>query len=566
MLSLIRKLFGDNAERALDTSQIEGQAPPIAPSPPLSEAGTRAMVGQLRRELAEHPSKGLTPATLYEILEGAERGDLQRQHELASDMEEKDPQIQSDLGKRKLAAAELDWEIVAPEGASRIERKATDQASECLSGLEVEDLLIDLGDGILHGWCNLELTWDREGETRVVRQPIHRPHGWFRLHSEDQGRLMLRDGTLNGADLWPLGWVQHIHKAKSGYPARIGLLRTLCWPYLFQNYALGDLAELLELMGIPARLGYYPTSATPEQKATLLRAVTALGHRAAGIIPDGMRIEYLAAANTTHDLYSTMLEWCERSKSKAILGGTLTTGTDQGSGAYALGAVHERGLLSLVNSDCRQYAGSIRRYLLWPMAALNYGITDLRRTPRFVLDTSEPDDYKLLSDALPVFVDLGARIPVSWLHDRTRIPEAEESEPILRRSAPDSGAAIGSPGGGVPAPASGSAGGGVPAPEPAPTPPAALKADLAPPDSAQALIDAEGNRDPGYQGIMERMLAPILAALDEGLTPEEILARLDEWYPMLDDDTLTELLTRGMAAADAIGRLELQDEGAARAH
>lgn len=553
MISLLRKLFGRGAEQALASSQIEGQGPEI---PPLPETSARALVGQLRRELAEHPSKGLTPAKLYDLLEAAEAGDLGGQHELAADMEEKDPQIQSDLGKRKLAAAELEWDIVPPDGADRAERKAADQATECFDGLEVEDLLIDLGDGILHGWANLELTWDREGETRFARQPVHRPHGWFRLHPDDQNRLMLRDGSATGAGLWPLGWILHTHKAKSGYPARLGLLRTLCWPYLFQNYALGDLAELLELMGIPARLGYYPTNAKPDEKATLLRAVTALGHRAAGIIPEGMRIEYLAAANTQGDLYSTMLTWCERSKSKAILGGTLTTGTDAGSGAYALGRVHERGLQSLVASDCRQYAGSIRRYLLWPMAVVNFGVTDLRRAPRFVLDTSEPDDYKQLSEALPVFVDLGARIPVSWLHERTRIPEAAGDEPILQRAAPAGSVGAGSPAlpgrgeGAAPTAPGDSAG------KPAPT--EALKAVTGRAVSFQAQIDAEGRSDPGYQAIMEQMLAPILSALDEGLTPEEILARLDEWYPLLDDGALTDLLERGIAAAEAMGRIEVE--------
>ena len=61
---------------------------------------------------------------------------------------------------------------------------------------------------------------------------------------------------------------------------------------------------------------------------------------------------------------------------------------------------------------------------------------------------------------------------------------------------------------------------------------------------------------------MEALLAPILEALEEGLAPEEILARLDEWYPRMDDAGLTALLERGIAAAEAIGRLEAAAEGA----
>ncbi|WP_156182828.1 hypothetical protein [Marinobacter subterrani] len=35
----------------------------------------------------------------------------------------------------------------------------------------------------------------------------------------------------------------------------------------------------------------------------------------------------------------------------------------------------------------------------------------------------ETEDYKTLSESLPVFVDMGARIPTWWLHERTGIPE-----------------------------------------------------------------------------------------------------------------------------------------------
>lgn len=82
------------------------------------------------------------------------------------------------------------------------------------------------------------------------------------------------------------------------------------------------------------------------------------------------------------------------------------------------------------------------------------------------------------------------------------------------------------------------------------------------PIDGQALVDDELARDASaaQQAAMDRLLAPILTALADGLTPEEIMARMDEWYGQLDDGLLQELLTRGLAAADAIGRLEAQAE------
>ena len=229
-------------------------AKPSVKDPALNElqSDAEARVGQLKQEFANHPSKGLTPDKLHRILEAAEQGDLSAQSELFEDMEEKDPQIGADMAKRRQASAELEWQISAPDGANAAERKAADFCSEVFGGIEVEDLISDMGSAIGHGWANLELPWDREGNTRRICQPVFRPHSWFALDQHDQDVIVFKGLVNEEAQLWPLGWVQHRHKAKPGYVARTGLHRMLAWPYLFQNYALGDLAQLLEIYGLPA--------------------------------------------------------------------------------------------------------------------------------------------------------------------------------------------------------------------------------------------------------------------------------------------------------------------------
>src|SRR5699024_8553941 len=114
----------------------------------------------------------------------------------------------------------------------------------------------------------------------------------------------------------------------------------LAWPFLFKNYSVRDLAEFLEIYGLPMRLGTYPPGASDREKATLMRAVASIGHAAAGIIPEGMAIEFQEAATGASDPYVAMLDWCERTQSKIILGATLTSQADRGSNTNALGQVH----------------------------------------------------------------------------------------------------------------------------------------------------------------------------------------------------------------------------------
>ncbi|WP_413769374.1 DUF935 family protein, partial [Vibrio vulnificus] len=83
--------------------------------------------------------------------------------------------------------------------------------------------------------------------------------------------------------------------------------------------------------------GKYPEGATEKEKATLLRAVMSIGHNAGGIIPKGMDIEFQNAADGQSDPFMAMMTWCEKSQSKAILGGTLTSQADGKTSTNALG-------------------------------------------------------------------------------------------------------------------------------------------------------------------------------------------------------------------------------------
>ncbi|KTG26282.1 hypothetical protein AWR38_00505 [Idiomarina sp. WRN-38] len=519
-----------------------------ANSPALKEQQTNdARIGQLKREFAEHPTKGLTPARLYQILEAAEQGDLKAQSELFDDMEEKDPQIGADLGKRRQLAAEREWQIVPPDNASAQEKRATEHAIEVFSGLEVEDLILDLGTGIGHGWANLELSWQRDGALRYIEQPTLRPHSWFRLHPDDQNCITLRDNSATGAELWPLGWVQHRHRAKSGYVARMGLHRMLAWPYLFQNYALGDLAQLLEIYGLPARIGKYPRNATEREKATLLRAVVTLGQNAAGIIPEGMGIEFMEAAGkgASSDIFKTMMDWCERAKAKAILGGTLTSGTGEGTNTNALGNVHERGQMSLIRSDARQYAGSIRNAILWPMAALNFGIDKPQRAPRFYLDCGETEDLERLSKSLPTIVDMGVKVPMWWFHEKSGIPKAAEGEDVLMpKAAPNPFGAL-----------------RLPVSKP---PLAALRQAPTQPGQPSYYRDATLDRlDDQAQPIVDGWVAQVQQLVEQATSFEQLQEMIATAFDDLDESELADVMATAFEAANLAGRatvLEGQDE------
>ena len=167
------------------------------------------------------------------------------------DIEEKDGHIFSEMSKRKRAVIGLDWNIVPPPNSSESERKLAEEVDGWLNQMtDLEDMMFDL-------WTRSDTAspaWKSNGKTLVrygcPRHSIIVRRAWFKVNAMDEV-LLRKDGNPDGEKLWDLGWIVHKHRSRSGILARSGLMRTLVWPYLFKNYSVRDLAEFLEIYGLP---------------------------------------------------------------------------------------------------------------------------------------------------------------------------------------------------------------------------------------------------------------------------------------------------------------------------
>ena len=381
----------------------------------------------------EHPAIGLTPLKVHALLTQAEAGNMNAMLALFEDMEERDLHLLAEMSKRKRTVAKLDWSIKAPKNADAGEQKYTDAISELMGIIEnFEDIITDSLDAIGKGFSCHELHWVRDGNVWLIEDMEWHVPQRFIIDPFNQRELLLAGNGLGDDEpLWENAWLVHTHKAKSGYLVRGGLHRALVWSYVFKNYSVRDLAEFLEIYGLPLRLGTYPAGATDGEKLTLLRAVMEIGHRAAGIIPQGMMIDFKEAAKGSSDPFMDMIKWCEMSQSKAILGGTLTSQADGKSSTNALGKVHDETRLEIRDSDAKQLASSISRDVIGALMRINYPNVSPRRYPKFVFDLAETEDIGVYSEALPKLVGIGMQIPAPWAHKRLGIPMVSGDEPVL---------------------------------------------------------------------------------------------------------------------------------------
>jgi phage gp29-like protein len=506
----------------------------------------------LRSEFLASLTGGLTPAKLNHILANADAGDIGDMYRLFADIEDRDEHIHAELSKRRRALLGPQWSIMPGKGtgtAKNPDKRAmaiAEAVREQFDSIpDFEDMVLDLADGIGHGFAALEIEWGFDGRAHVPVGLHHRPQTWFQLlppqFGGDGNSLRLRDGSMEGLPLQPLGWVLHRHRSKSGWLARSGLFRVLVWTFLLKGYARGDFAEFLEIHGLPLRVGTYPTTATKEDKAALKRAIQAIGHDAAGIIPDGMLIDFKEAAKGSEKPFEAMLAHCERGQSKAILGGTLTSQADGKSSTNALGKIHDEVRRDIMASDARQIASTITQQLLMPLAVLNQGVSDPALLPWFKFDVSDPADLGELAEALPKLAEC-MRIPEAWAHEKAGIPLPEGDEPVLRVA----GQAQEPPLNGKP--------------KPAPLTAALTAGDGQAGFPDQDALEAATVPEATLQRIMEQLTGSLVTELKDGKTPDELLAALASHYPRMETRDMEELLARAMFVSEVWGRVSAQGE------
>ncbi|WP_233051956.1 DUF935 domain-containing protein [Motilimonas cestriensis] len=392
-----------------------------------------ARLAHLQHHYDEHPTSGLTPSRLANIMREAETGSLVSQMELAEDILEKDAHVYCEVDKRRKALLGIEWNITPPRNASAQEKADAELIQQMLEDSTIMDeAILEMADGIFKAFSCLEIKWAQFDGLHVVQGLDFRPQTWFQLNPLQRDELRLRDNSHLGAALQPFGWIKHEHKAKSGYLGRAALVRQVAWPFLFKNLSVRDLGEFLEIYGLPLRLGKYPSGASENEKSTLLRAVMSIGHNAGGIIPRGMELDFHEAAKGGAEPFEAMIAWCERSQSKAIVGGTLTSQADGKSSTNALGQVHNEVRQELRDSDLKQIAATLTRDLVYPLYVLNgRSYRSAHRIPRLEFDVTEPEDIKLLSESLPGLVSLGMQIPQEWAHDKLKIPVAQKGQAVL---------------------------------------------------------------------------------------------------------------------------------------
>ncbi|MBM4394371.1 MAG: DUF935 domain-containing protein [Deltaproteobacteria bacterium] len=485
-----------------------------------------------------YPSRGLTPERLAAILREADDGDVCRQSELFQEFEEKDAHLAAVLQTRKNAVIGLPRSVQPFDSEDPECVKDAELVTELLDQLDQEDLILDLMDAVGKGFSVCEILW-QTGERALPARVEWVPQQRFTW--DGSAVRLLTDGAPVAGEQIPANkFVIHRYKARSGSAARAGMLRVVSWMYLFKNYAVKDWVQYAEVFGMPLRLGKYEPGTSKEDIDKLLRTVVAIAANAAGVIPSNASIEFPAAGSATKgsaaDVFPALIEYCDRAISKAVLGQTLTTDAQSGSGTLA-GSAHNEVRRDLLEADAAAIAKTIQRDIIRPIVGFNRGWERTKRLPYLDIDTSEPEDQERTARTYGILVkDVGLRIGAGHVRERFGIPAPDADEELVGSAsaapAPPTGAAAlkaGRPAGAV-----------------------AHSAQI-PPEQAQVagLEDASiAEAAPAADGMTAAIERIVEAATDYDDLRDRVLAA----YADLDVSELSDVLARATFMAEMAGR------------
>lgn len=394
----------------------------------LAEELAAPTLGGVRNIWSESVLSGLTPIGMANTLKQAARGFPDQFFVLAEEMEERDLHYGSVLGTRKRAITGID-PIIVPASNSAQDVKIADAVRDMIKmpGF-VDDYLTDLLDALGKGYSVVETIWDRQAAEWQPQRFEWRDPRHFQIDQIDGRTIRMKDPShRDGIDLPPFKFSVHRPKLKSGLPIRGGLARLAAFAFLFKSYTLKDWMAFLEVYGMPLRVGRFGRGASHDDRRVLLQAVRDISTDAAAIIPKEMEIEFIeVSGGTGNGLFSAKAEYLDKQISKGVLGQTMST--DDGS-SRAQAEVHENVRYDIAKADARQTAVTVNRDMIRPFVDLNFG--PQKHYPTLVIQITENEDIKALSEVVSKLVDHGLEVSMSRVRQRIGFDAPEEGEKLL---------------------------------------------------------------------------------------------------------------------------------------
>ena len=455
------------------------------------------------------------------VLSGRGGGDLRIYEAVLSDWE-----VKSCLSQRQLAVTSAEWAVDAG-GDRPIDKAAADFQKQQLERIGWDNVTLLMHFGVFYGFSAAELIYKREGAAIVLDAVKVRNRRRFRFDKNAALRLITQSNMTEGV-LCELPYFWHFATGSdnSDEPYGTGLAHWLYWPVLFKRQGVKFWMQWLDKMAIGTALGKFGPNATPEEKATLLRAASALAGGAAAVtIPQGMAVELLKGANAGTPDYEALQDRMDAAIQKVILGQTAST---QGTA----GKLGNDDLQGEVRSDIIKADADLicESWNLGPARWITEWNFPGAAPPRVYRVTEPPEDLDARAARDGKVKQLGYKPTLEYV--QATYGDGWVEDPAAQRVVP--------PGDGQD--------------------PAAAFAEGTQPDAPARMVDQlERNLAPSTAEWVGKIRALTDQVLADGGTLKDLRDKLLDVYPRMSLDQYALALAEADAAANLVGRAAARD-------
>lgn len=326
---------------------------------------------------------------------------------------ERDPKAWEALQKRKLGLVSRNWRVQAAS-TSRRDISAAALVTAQLQNIAFDELTNNMLDATLKGISIGEVMWKRHGSEIVADEFLSVQPWLFRFVPQPASddfifarhgvRMVSLENMLTGQKVPARKFVIHRQGGKYNNPWGLGLGTRLFWPVFFKRQGIQFWLSFAERFGTPVPVGKYPNNATPTEKATLRQALRAFRQEAAIMMPQGMEVDLLEAAQSGIDTYERLCRYMDDQIAGIVLG--KSSGIGSGGALAASLNIENEMRLELIKGDADLLSDTLNRQLVrW---IVDYNMPDAAY-PHLVRVIEEPADKLALASTKKTLFDMGFR-------------------------------------------------------------------------------------------------------------------------------------------------------------
>ena len=427
----------------------------------------------------------------------------------------RDELVGSFVRRRKAAVARLDWKLSGDE----VDERVLDFVENWLvADVDVYKFCKDIMNAAFFGYQPIEIIWQK-GSQWLPSEIVAKPQEWFAFN--DDRELIFTENGLSQEPLPPYKFLCPRHEDDYLNPYGLGDLGLVFWLVTFKRGGLKFWVSFTEKYGAPWLIGKEPRSNTHSDTEKLLDALEALISNSVGTIPNDSSVEIHEASgkSSSVDAFDKLLKECKSGINIALLGQDQTTDkeTNHASASAGLEIADD-----IRDSDRRIVEAAFNELIEW-VVSLNFGDVVC---PKFELFENEEAGTKERAERDNMLSGAGVKFTSQYWKRTYGLEDGDIVE------------------------------------EDAITPTAADFAegwDGAETDAGLILDTLAPNAGPlNQQG--RDLTALLVQDLQRGETEDNILDRLAEQFPNMDDTALQNELARVIFLSGLVGRIEAAQE------